>query len=111
MPQFYDHSPWAGVLASRSPKNEATAAASGWPNAPFDEQLLRQTAERHGLAFPDLQWRCVQRDYGGRKALVVAAVDVGLTVSDAHGALTDAKRTVDVMRAMPAARKRTFYIA
>ena len=80
------------------------AVVLAW-NAPFDSRLLRQTAERHGLAFPELPWRCAQQDYGGRKALVVAAVEVGLTVSDAHDALTDARRVLDILRAQPAARK------
>ena len=99
-----DAQPWPEVHAAVVEVLTSADVVLAW-NAPFDERLLRQTAERHGLAFPDLQWRCVQRDYGG-KALVVAAVNVGLTVSGAHGALTDAKRTVEVMRAMPAARKK-----
>ena len=82
-----DAQPWPEVHAAVVEVLTAADVVLAW-NAPFDERLLRQTAERHGLAFPDLQWRCVMRDYGG-KALVVAAVDVGLTVSAAHGALTD----------------------
>ena len=85
-----DAHPWPAVHDTVVDAVAGAAVVLAW-NAPFDSRLLRQTAERQGLAFPELPWRCAQRDYGGRKALVVAAVEVGLTVSDAHDAVTDVR--------------------
>ena len=100
-----DAQPWPDVHDAVVEAVDGAAVVLAW-NATFDERLLRQTAERHGLEFPDLPWRDAQADYGGRKALVVAAVDSGLTVADAHGALVDARMTLEIMRAAGKRKRR-----
>ena len=82
------------------------------PNAGFDSRLLRQTAERHGLALPDLPWRCAMLDYAAHvgerwksgshkgqcrwQTLEVAATREGVEPAGAHRALADARMTLGV---------------
>ena len=87
-------------------------------NAGFDSRLLRQTAERHGLALPDLPWRCAMLDYAAHvgerwksgshkgqcrwQTLEVAATREGVEPAGAHRALADARMTLGVLRAVAA---------
>ncbi len=64
-------------------------------NAPFDRRLLDQTASRHGVALPAVEWDCAMQWYkrylGVRSAKLPGAI---------HGATGDCLATLAVIRTM-----------
>ena len=75
-------------------------------NVAFDQRLLQQTAERHGLAIPKKRWRCIRNDYrmlmAGRQLHLAQAVEregVRGIPGRAHRALHDCRRVLGVMEA------------
>ena len=74
-------------------------------NASFDRRLLRQTAERYGLALPRANWQDLLQDYrwlrpGGRHGLAHAMAREGIIGIQAHRALHDCQAVLNVMRAL-----------
>lgn len=92
--------PWPAVHGELEEALRGASLALAW-NAPFDERILRQTADRHGLALPPVPWRCCMDEHaaGGRwQKLVRVAARCGLPTEGAHGALADARMTLGVLR-------------
>ncbi|WP_061291188.1 3'-5' exonuclease [Azotobacter vinelandii] len=80
-------------------------------NTAFDDRLLRQTHQRHGLTAPELvtdcamllyaawngEWDKARERWRWRK-LIDAATDCGVAEDRAHRALADARMTLGVLR-------------
>ena len=84
--------------------------ALAW-NAPYDRRLLRQTAKRHGLRLPGLDWSCIMEieaatrgPYARFAKLADAARRYGVPATGAHRAAADARMALAVARAMVARR-------
>ena len=87
------HSEIAGVL-------EGASIVMSY-NAVFDERLLRQTAERHGLRFESLNWRCAMRERAQGTSCVSlkkAVAQEGLLHEQKHRALDDSKLLLELLR-------------
>ena len=95
--------PWPEVHSDVVEALEAASTVVGW-NATFDEGMLRQTSERHGLQFPALKWRdglVEYKDLGyGKNDLSTAAERHGVPVVNAHRAEADCRMVLGVMRAV-----------
>ena len=74
-------------------------------DAGFHMRLLQQTADRHGLAMPQLRWRDVQMDYWeicseGQLRLKDAVEREGIDEHEATRALGDCQAVLAVMRSV-----------
>ena len=84
-------------------------------NARFDRRLLAQTCEHHGLALPEIDWRCLMLDYARHRGepstrpgsahrwhrLGAAARHEGAPPRGGrHDALGDARTSLELMRAV-----------
>lgn len=108
--------PWRAVHADLC-KALAGATLVMVYNAEFDRRLLQQTCARHGLTLPSLLWRCVMLDYAAHRRepdpwgrgwkwhkLGEAGRYEGAPASQEHRALSDARMTLALIRAVVADR-------
>ena len=95
--------PWPEVHSEVLEALQAASTVVAW-NSTFDETMLRQTSERHGLQFPDLNWRdglddYRSLDYDGNN-LSTAAERHGVPAGKAHRAEADCRMVLGIMRAV-----------
>lgn len=80
-------------------------------NAAYDRRLLQQTCALHGLALPDLAWRCAMNDYAAwHRARRGATRGYGLEqafrrecgerIDQRHRALSDCRMVLALMRSV-----------
>lgn len=101
--------PWPDMHSELSSVLKGATVAIAW-NASFDRRMLEQTAERHGMNLPRIQWHDLLADYRqlsgeaqgrGRHTLASAVERTGAALDEpAHRAAGDCRRVLAVMRAV-----------
>lgn len=96
---------WPEVHGELNALLAGACAVLAW-NAPFDQRMLRQTANRHGLGWSAIAWRdlCAEdkraRPYGSHRLVDVAVREGVYREGPAHRAQADCRMALAVMRAV-----------